>query len=67
MIRSIPLPRVLLCAAFALTCLTAPACHRSPEDRAMDEMEKAMRTNTKMMKRMEKMMEEQQREMERTD
>jgi hypothetical protein len=49
------LPRVALSAAFLLPTLTLPAC-QTPEERAMDQMEDAMRTNTRMMKRMQKMM-----------
>ena len=64
--RPIPFPRVALSAAFLLTCLAVPAC-QSPEDRAMDQMERQMKAQVKMMKRMEKMMEETEREMERNN
>jgi Zn-dependent membrane protease YugP len=66
MVRARSPYRVALSAAVLFTCVAVPAC-RSPEDRAMDQMERQMRANTKMMKRMEKMMEENVREMERDE
>jgi hypothetical protein len=66
MSRRTLLPRVALSATFLLTTLSLPAC-RSPEERAMDQMESMMRTNTQMMKRMQKMMEEADRDLQRDD
>jgi CobQ-like glutamine amidotransferase family enzyme len=76
--RTPTLPRAAaLAAALLLTCLAAPAC-RSPEERAMDRMERdmarsqrlmdrQMKAQVRMMKQMEKSMEETTREMERVD
>jgi hypothetical protein len=61
------LPRhVALAAALLLTSLAIPGC-RSPEERAADQMESLMRTNTRMMKQMQKSMEEADRDMQRDD
>jgi hypothetical protein len=60
------LPRVALSTTFLLTALAVPAC-RSPEERAMDQMDSMMRTNTEMMKHMQKTMEEADRDLQRGD
>jgi hypothetical protein len=60
------LPRVALAATFLLTALAVPAC-RSPEERAMDQMDSMMRTNTQMMKHMQKSLEEADRDLQRAD
>jgi hypothetical protein len=62
------MPRLALLVAFTLTCVAVPACQtKSPEERAMDDMERQMKAQVKMMKRMEKMMEETEKEMDRND
>jgi hypothetical protein len=60
------LPRVAIAAAFLLTALCVPAC-KTPEERAMDQMDSLMRTNTQMMKHMQKTMEQADRDMQRGD
>ena len=60
------LPRVALAATFLLTALSVPAC-KSPEERAMDQMDSMMRTNVEMMKHMQKTMEEADRDLQRGD
>jgi hypothetical protein len=60
------LTRVALTATFLLTTLTLPAC-KTPEERAMDQMDSMMRTNTQMMKHMQKSMEEADRDLQRGD
>lgn len=60
------LPRVALAAAFVFAVLTLPAC-KTPEERAMDQMDSMMRTNTQMMKHMQKTMEEADRDLQHGD
>ena len=68
--RPTSLTAAALAGAMLLTCLAAPAC-RSPEERAMDRMERdldrQMKAQVRMMKQMEKTMEEAERDMERGD
>lgn len=47
-----------------LTCFMLAGC-RTPEERAMDRMEKQMKVQNEMMERMQKLMAEQEKEMEK--
>jgi hypothetical protein len=62
--KAASIPRVIL---IIVSCaIVIPGC-KSPEERAMDQLEEAMEKQTYMMKRMQETMDKTQREMEQVE